>query len=244
VLLAVALALYDAAGDSPGALQLASSEALPKSPLGPAPSARATLTEYALACANARLALLRGRPATAVPGMVRWKRFLDLHGCVYEALSAGLLLTRLHHGAGDVRAAQRELRPVLNNAQRLGLCHLLLDEGRGLSEPLEHYARAGAGVTGETPALALHILEELAPDSSLASVAPRSASPQPTEGLAAREVEVLNLAGQGLRNQDIALTLGLSENTVKWHLKQVYAKLAVSRRAEAVRRARSAGLIS
>lgn len=61
--------------------------------------------------------------------------------------------------------------------------------------------------------------------------------------LSAREQEVLELLAVGLRNRDIGERLFISERTVARHLVQVYAKLGVSRRTEAVHRAREQGLI-
>jgi len=55
------------------------------------------------------------------------------------------------------------------------------------------------------------------------------------ETLTSREVEVLQLAAQGLPNKQIALVLGISEHTVKFHLSSLYAKLGVASRTEAVR---------
>ena len=57
-------------------------------------------------------------------------------------------------------------------------------------------------------------------------------------GLTDREVEVLDLLDEGLRNADIATRLHLSEKTVGHHVSSILAKLGVSSRLEAVRRAR------
>lgn len=64
------------------------------------------------------------------------------------------------------------------------------------------------------------------------------------EPLTAREKEVLQLMAQGLANKQIALSLGISEHTVKFHLSSLYAKMGVSSRTEAVRRGIELGLIS
>ncbi|MCA1899606.1 MAG: response regulator transcription factor [Chloroflexi bacterium] len=64
------------------------------------------------------------------------------------------------------------------------------------------------------------------------------------EPLTAREAEILQLTAQGLANKQIALTLGVSEHTVKFHLSSLYAKLGTSNRAETVRRGIELGLIS
>ena len=64
------------------------------------------------------------------------------------------------------------------------------------------------------------------------------------EPLTAREKEVLQLMAQGLANKQIAISLGISEHTVKFHLSSLYAKLGISSRTEAVRRGIELGLIS
>lgn len=53
--------------------------------------------------------------------------------------------------------------------------------------------------------------------------------------LTAREREVLQLAAEGLANKQIALSLGISEHTVKFHLSSLYTKLGVTSRTEAIR---------
>jgi DNA-binding NarL/FixJ family response regulator len=55
------------------------------------------------------------------------------------------------------------------------------------------------------------------------------------EELSAREWEVLGLAAPGLSNPQIAETLHLSESTVKFHLQNIFRKLAVTNRTEAAR---------
>ncbi|MDP1716126.1 MAG: response regulator transcription factor [Anaerolineales bacterium] len=64
------------------------------------------------------------------------------------------------------------------------------------------------------------------------------------EPLTAREKEVLQLMAQGQANKQIALSLGISEHTVKFHLSALYVKLGISSRTEAVRRGVELGLIS
>jgi len=53
--------------------------------------------------------------------------------------------------------------------------------------------------------------------------------------LTEREVEVLGLLSRGLANKQIAVQLGISEHTVKFHVSSIYARLNVSNRTEAVR---------
>ncbi len=69
----------------------------------------------------------------------------------------------------------------------------------------------------------------------LFSSKPAQALDEAGEPLTVRETEVLQLTAQGLPNKQIALALGISEHTVKFHLSSLYAKLGVASRTEAVR---------
>ena len=63
-------------------------------------------------------------------------------------------------------------------------------------------------------------------------------------GISGRELEVLQLMAKGMSNQEIAETLFVSLNTVKTHSSNLFLKLDVNRRIQAVEKARKAGLIS
>ena len=89
------------------------------------------------------------------------------------------------------------------------------------------------GEAAITPAIAARILAELA-------------RPEPVRGpdtLTDRELDVLQLVVAGQRNKEIAATLGISENTVKFHLRNILDKLHAQSRAEAVARAVREGLL-
>ncbi|MFF0392461.1 LuxR C-terminal-related transcriptional regulator [Kitasatospora sp. NPDC004615] len=64
----------------------------------------------------------------------------------------------------------------------------------------------------------------------------------PLDGLQARELEVLDQLARGRRNRDIAAALHISESTVKFHVANILAKLAVTSRGEAAALAHRAGL--
>ena len=74
-------------------------------------------------------------------------------------------------------------------------------------------------------------------------VAQRLASRRLFEELTSRELLVLKEVVKGLANKQIADVLKISENTVKWHLKNILAKLCVADRAEAVAVAIQRGII-
>jgi DNA-binding NarL/FixJ family response regulator len=62
--------------------------------------------------------------------------------------------------------------------------------------------------------------------------------------LSERESEVLNLLSKGLANKQIAVALGISEHTVKFHVSSIYQKLHVTNRTEAVREGLRGGWIT
>ena len=62
--------------------------------------------------------------------------------------------------------------------------------------------------------------------------------------LTERELEVLGLLAQGLANKQIAMELGISEHTVKFHVSSIYTKLDVTNRTEAVRAGLRGGWIA
>ena len=67
---------------------------------------------------------------------------------------------------------------------------------------------------------------------------------QPPEALTTREQEILNLLSQGLADREIAYKLGLALSTIKWYNRQIYAKLEVNTRTQAIARARYGGLLT
>lgn len=83
-------------------------------------------------------------------------------------------------------------------------------------------------------------------DAAVASRLLARAVPPPTHGdtLTERELEVLRLAARGQTNKQIGSALQISDRTVQNHLANIYAKLAVASRTEAVTAALQRGLIT
>jgi predicted ATPase/DNA-binding CsgD family transcriptional regulator len=78
---------------------------------------------------------------------------------------------------------------------------------------------------------------------SVASVPPPVNKQPSPNGLTGRELDILRLIADGLTNQEIAERLYLTRGTVKWYSREIYSKLGVSSRTQAVGRAQSLGLL-
>lgn len=96
-------------------------------------------------------------------------------------------------------------------------------------------ARGEAPISGR---LAGRILTELAGKSS-----EEKESAEGPEELSAREQDVLRLVAEGLTNRDIGAQMSLSENTIKYHLKNILQKLHLHNRAQAAAYAMQSGFI-
>jgi DNA-binding NarL/FixJ family response regulator len=70
--------------------------------------------------------------------------------------------------------------------------------------------------------------------AAAAAVAAAVRNPRASDGLTAREREVIRLVGDGMSNKQIASTLGITERTAKFHVRQIMSKLGADNRAQAV----------
>lgn len=83
-----------------------------------------------------------------------------------------------------------------------------------------------------------------APQPHASAPSDSTANPALVEPLTPRELEILASLADGWSNAEIAERHFVSVNTVKTHLRQIYGKLQVTRRVQAVSRARELGLLS
>ncbi len=99
-------------------------------------------------------------------------------------------------------------------------------------EMLAGLQRGQAAMTRQTTA---RLMKELAQ--------PSFRQAEPVKDLTQRQIELLRLVAEGTSNKAIARILSISENTVKYHLKNIMLKLNVQNRTEAVTHAIRAGLL-
>ncbi len=120
-------------------------------------------------------------------------------------------------------------------AMRAGARGYLL-KGADQEETLRAIKAVSRGEAIFSPAIAKRLIRYFSP--TRAAVTPPQAFPELTD----REREILTLLAQGHNNADIAQRLVLSPKTVRNHLSNVFNKLQVADRAQAIIRAREAGL--
>ena len=99
-------------------------------------------------------------------------------------------------------------------------------------------------VVAEAATLAEARAFEVEVDAYILAALDRSPDSRPIERMTGRELQVLELLADGLSNKAIAARLGVSDETVKFHLSSIFGKLGVANRTEAVRRAIRMGLVT
>ena len=148
--------------------------------------------------------------------------------------------------------ADATLLHALTLAEPEGYIRTFVDAGPGIGRLLYRVA-----AQGQRTAYASRLLVAIpdAPPVSPVTAAAPAAQPGTTnsrhqpevadlvEPLSEREIDVLSLISDGSSNQEIAQCLYLSLSTVKWHTGNIYGKLNVKNRTEAVAKARALGIL-
>jgi LuxR family maltose regulon positive regulatory protein len=168
-------------------------------------------------------------------------------------LTIGLLVALLlqAQSAASSEAALQIVAEVVKVAQPEGYLRIFLDEGQPVRVLLSGLKTAGKQARfGFTPAQSayLDILLDAFPAIPPASQPPVAAALRNrqaglVEPLSERELQVLDLLAAGLSNRQIAAKLIVSLGTAKTHIHNIYGKLDVQNRAQAIARARELELI-
>jgi LuxR family transcriptional regulator, maltose regulon positive regulatory protein len=195
----------------------------------------------ALASARLEIAEHRGEPALqqlTLAGEEATRRNRQRTRVIIDLLTSAAAVE-----LGQHEVARLRLAAALAASRSLGLVRTVIDELSQLSpetrDPLRILlaelaasGHAGAQYYDER----LQVMPRAAP--------PATASPvPPTLGMTAREAEILQLLGRSMSNKRIALTLNVSVETVKWNLRNIYAKIGVSSRYDALSWGRRRGII-
>jgi len=176
-----------------------------------------------------------------------WRRAADvLERADHGALAARL--GRLHIEMLGLRAWVLDrcgekslglLREAADLAATYGLVRVFDDAHPALGDWAREALMGGtvAAPGGGSPATPHRAPPRLAP-----VVAPRERT-HPSMALTPKEREVLELAARNLSNKEIGLAMQVGEETIKWHMKNLFAKLDAGTRKQVVQRARILGLL-
>jgi LuxR family maltose regulon positive regulatory protein len=181
----------------------------------------------------ARVHLAQGDTSAALAVLESWRRQIEAKGWLDEQLKVMVLQAVALHEHGDMDMAVQLLGEVLVLAAPGGFIRIFVDEGIPMAGLLSEAAthRIMPDYIGKLLAVF---------ESSLRSAPPAMALIEP---LSERELNVLQLIAQGHSNREISERLFLAVSSVKGHNQNIFGKLQVQRRTEAVARARELGLL-
>ncbi len=176
-----------------------------------------------------RLLLATGASAAAVARLEQGAEAFAAAGAHLPAWRMRLLALMAKRKSKDGDIAPAEIREVLAPVLRDGLSGLFLEVGPGIL-PVFNLIEGGL-----PPAIA----------ATLTQLRAWQAHPvRPRAQFSVKETQVLALLASGQSNKEIARALDVSENTVKFHLKQIFQKLSVENRAAAISAALQQGILA
>jgi LuxR family transcriptional regulator, maltose regulon positive regulatory protein len=193
---------------------------------------------YAEGIAAAELEIASSHPVAALGILADLAAATAAGHRVRDARVVAFLDAGARHAGGDRDEAAAAVVALLEPALQEDDSEFLVGSGE-LARPLLHYARQW------TRDHAASSLVRQALGHALGRLAALSGGPAASGigVLSGREMEVLTELVQGSPNKVIARALQMTENTVKFHLKNVFQKLGVKHRAQAIRVAQERGLI-
>ncbi len=179
-----------------------------------------------------------GTRAVAVVAGEIWTQAPPLDG-----VTAQIMLAQVLHEHGQRERALEAMGRALGRAQELGIARTFVDSGDwALSLVRELRTPEGRAATDLEDAYLDGLLQMSGTEPAPARPA-AGATPGLVEALTAREREILALVSRGLSNKEVGRSLKIGPETVKWHLKNLFGKLGVTTRYQAVKRAQAlAGL--
>jgi LuxR family maltose regulon positive regulatory protein len=163
---------------------------------------------------------------------------MEAKNWIDEQLKVMALQAVAYQVSGDNALAFHVLREVLSLAEPGGYIRTFVDEGPPMGQLL--YEALSRGIAPDYVQRLLSAFPIAEPEPVPSS----AANDELIEPLSERELEVVHLIAEGLTNPEIAARLFLSPHTVKAHARNIYGKLNVHNRTQAVARARALGILS
>jgi ATP/maltotriose-dependent transcriptional regulator MalT len=190
----------------------------------------------------ARLRLAQDRPDEAITILKQLQPKTKAGGRWLRMVEIYLLACQAYARLDQMDDSLVALQQALALAEKEQLVRPFLNEGKRFYELLAHLYPKIQDFGGKR--FAERILQEIPGITRTDSMSEGAASLQLIEALSERELEVLQLMARGLSNAEIAQRLFLSPNTLKAHAQNIYQKLDVHSRVQAVARGRELGLLS
>lgn len=191
----------------------------------------------------ARLLIAQGRLDEALALLDPLLRTMERHGRLRGMIEVHNLKALALSAKGDLDQALVSLERALSLGRPGGYLRIFADEGEPLAALLRQ--AAARGIATDYAGTLLEAMSEQAgePAGEEGGPSATAAAPPLVEPLSEREQEVLRLIAVGLSNREIAEELVVAVSTVKWHINNVYGKLGVRSRTQAVARANQLGLL-
>jgi LuxR family maltose regulon positive regulatory protein len=187
----------------------------------------------------ARLLVALNKPDEAMPFLDRLLRRAERLEMRGRTIGVQILRTLALNALEDERQALASLEQALSLGEPEGYVRVFLDEGPAMIKLLQITVSRGI-----MPVYARELLSNDDVQMMSPAVKNRPVFTQPlVEPLSERELQVLMLLGTNLTAPEIAEELFVAVSTIRTHTKNIYTKLGVHRRREAVDRARELGLI-
>jgi len=188
----------------------------------------------------ARILFAQGRSVEATKLLLHLLHAAEAGGRTSKAIEIRILQALTFQAGGEIPRALAALEQALALAEPEGFVRIFADGGPPMARLL--YEALSRGIA---PGYTRRLLAAF-PVTESEQAAPSDAlSPNASliEPLSERELEVLALLAEGLTNREIASRLYLALNTVKAHASNIYGKLDVHNRTQAVAKARTLGLL-
>lgn len=198
------------------------------------------------AIGHIRLSIHRGDGEAALRVLLRELAAAQNQRRCHRQIKLGVLEAMAHERCGHRNAARRSLLRALQLAAPGGYVSSFLDEGSAVLAMLhDELATLERGTDGSHADAVGHLRHLLGMPGVAAAVGSGcDTAVKPIEALTDRERQILVFLTNGVSNREMATRIFVSENTVKYHLKNIFAKLGVGSRLQAINAARQMGLLA
>ena len=193
-----------------------------------------------------RLMVRQGDVSRAIPRLRSELARSEASQRLWRALNTRVILAEALERAGDRKGALRLMREALLFGAEEGFARIFLDDELFIGDLVAQAATPAVMAPGQEGVIQAFYAAKLAGKAThpLGGMGEEPGDPAMTQPLTPREQQILAMVAAGLSNSALADRLFLSPHTVKFHLRNINAKLVAHNRTEAVAKARRLGLLA